>query len=115
MKTCAKGINDTELEEILTTEKSWNAVVFLQTSSISCDHFKPEFDAFSLARKDISCGRLDIDENPSITDKCKVTAVPTVLLFWKGKEVGRWEGPYSHEALLQRVGEAIERCRHEKP
>lgn len=115
MKTCAKGINDTELEEILAKGKSWNAVVFLQTSSIPCEHFKPEFDAFSVARKDIFCGRLDVDENPSITDTCKVTAVPTVVLFWKGKEVGRWEGPYSHEALLQRVWEVMERCKHGTP
>lgn len=33
-----------------------------------------------------------IDENPKIKDKYNISKVPTLILFYDGKEVKRWEG-----------------------
>ena len=47
--------------------------------------------------------RIDVTENPTITDELGVQAVPTLLVFRDGEEVARYEGPYSREALNERL------------
>lgn len=100
-------IADVELNEILDQSKAlqdqWCAVSFVDIGSIPCDHFRPEFETFAQAMKGIYCAEIICDENPTITSKCQVIAVPTTVIFRGGKEVGRYEGPYSHEALKERV------------
>lgn len=100
-------IHDVELQEILDPERAlqsqWAAVCFMDIGSIPCDHFKGEFETFAQAMKGIYCAEIVCDENPTITSKCGVVAVPTTLIFRGAKEVGRYEGPYSHEALKERV------------
>ena len=45
----------------------------------------------------------DVTENPTITDELGVQAVPTLLVFRDGEEIARYEGPYSREALNERL------------
>lgn len=100
-------IHDVELQEILDPERAltdqWSAVSFIDIGSIPCNHFKPEFETFAQAMKGIYCAEIVCDENPTITSKCGVIAIPTTLIFKGTKEVGRYEGPYSHETLKERV------------
>lgn len=100
--------NDQVLEELLISGKSWLAVAFFCRSSIPCDHFMPEFKKLAeVLDSKVRCVRIDVDENPTITDQLKVTAVPTTLLFEKGTEKARYEGPYSSEALAQRFANVM--------
>lgn len=100
--------NDQVLEEILVRGKGWLAVAFLSRMSIPCDHFLPEFLKLSEALDGkVRCVRIDVDENPSITEQLGVTAVPTTLLFEKGNERARYEGPYSSEALAERFARTM--------
>jgi thioredoxin-like negative regulator of GroEL len=100
-------IADIELRELIQKDRGYSAVLFFDYQSISCDHFQPEFHAFSEEMRLVFCAEIVCDENPTITDEHGVSAVPTTLLFKGGKEFGRWEGPYSREALKDRVVEAI--------
>jgi thioredoxin-like negative regulator of GroEL len=100
-------VNDTQLEELLIEEKGWVAIAFLDRSSIPCDHFWPEFKLYAKHAKKVRCVRLDVSENPTLTAQLGVTAVPTTLLFKDSDEVARYEGPYSHEALQDRIGTVI--------
>jgi len=34
-------------------------------------------------------GKLNVDENPKMAQKYGVMSIPTVIVFWKGKEIGR--------------------------
>jgi len=47
--------------------------------------------------------RIDVTENPTVTDELGVQAVPTLLVFRDGEEIARYEGPYSREALNERL------------
>jgi thioredoxin-like negative regulator of GroEL len=100
-------IADIELRELVEKDRGYSAVLFFDYLSISCDHFRPEFQAFAREMRLIFCGELVCDENPTITGEMGVSAIPTTLLFKAGKELGRWEGPYSREALKERAVEAI--------
>jgi thioredoxin-like negative regulator of GroEL len=100
-------ISDIELREVIQKDRGYSAILFFDYRSIPCHHFKPEFQMFAEEMRLIFCGELVCDENPTVTDELGVSAVPTTLLFKGGKELGRWEGPYSHEALKERVVEVI--------
>src|SRR5262245_12629119 len=99
-----KDLNDQGLEERVLESDGLVAVAFLDYGSIPCDHFRPELDAVSdLLDGRIEFYKLDVSENPSITEDLGVQAVPTLLVFRDGEEVARYEGPYSREALGERL------------
>ena len=56
------------------------------------------------------CLRVDVDENPTITEDLLVKSVPTTLVFFDGDEIARFEGPYSREALEDRIGKLMDRA-----
>ena len=99
-----KDLNDTGLEQRVTESDGLVAVAFLDYGSIPCDHFRPELDAVSdtLDGK-VQFFKIDVTENPSITEELGVQAVPTLLIFREGEEIARYEGPYSREALNDRI------------
>jgi thioredoxin 1 len=99
-----KDLNDTGLEERVLESDGLVAVAFLDYGSIPCDHFRPELDAVSdMLDGKVDFFRLDVTENPSITEELGVQAVPTLLVFREGEEIARYEGPYSREALNDRL------------
>ena len=99
-----RDLNDTGLEERVLESEGLVAVAFLDWGSIPCEHFKPELEAVSdgLHGK-AEFYRIDVSENPSITEELGVQAVPTLLVFREGEEIARYEGPYSREALTDRL------------
>ena len=103
-----KDLNDTGLEERVLESDGLVAVAFLDYGSIPCDHFRPELDsvADTLGEK-VEFYKLDVSENPSITEELGVQAVPTLLVFREGEEVARYEGPYSREALNDRLTQLL--------
>ena len=44
--------------------------------------------------------KLNVDENPLISQKYGVMSIPTLMLFHKGQIVGQWVGVQSKEILL---------------
>ena len=103
-----KDLNDTGLEERVLESDGMLAVAFLDYGSIPCDHFRPELDAVSdtLDGK-VQFFKIDVTENPSITEELGVQAVPTLLIFREGEEIARYEGPYSREALNDRITQLL--------
>jgi thioredoxin-like negative regulator of GroEL len=97
-------IGDVELQEILDRNSSWALIAFTSCGSIPCNHFRPEFTAITnhFITK-VFCAEINVDDNPTIVAKLGVVAVPTTLLFHNEKEKGRFEGPYTREALIERI------------
>ncbi len=97
-------VNDQGLEKKILEAEGLLAAAFLNYGSIPCVHFRPEIEAAAerLEGKVEFC-RIDVTENPSITGEMGVCAVPTLLIFRDGEEIARYEGPYSREALGDRI------------
>lgn len=103
-----KDLNDTGVEERVLESDGLVAVAFLDFGSIPCNHFRPELEAVaSNLDGKVEFYRLDVTENPSITDDLGVQAVPTLLVFRDGEEIARYEGPYSREALTDRITQLL--------
>ena len=97
-------LNDLALEERILESDRCVAVAFLHYSSAPCDHFRPELQAVSKMLDDkVEFCQIDVTENPTITEELGVQAVPTLLVFREGDEIARYEGPYSQEALFERI------------
>ncbi len=103
-----RDLNDQGLEQRVLETDGLVAVAFLDYCSIPCDHFRPELDATAekLDSK-VAFYKIDVTENPSITEMLGVKAVPTLLVFRDGEEIARYEGPYSREALGERITQLL--------
>lgn len=107
-KTEVKRINDRGFEDLMVREKGCFAVAFMAVGSIPCDHFLPELAAMpELMKHRMKFYHLDVDENPTIVDELGVTATPTLLIFKGENELKRYEGPYSKEALKDRLEQVL--------
>jgi thioredoxin-like negative regulator of GroEL len=51
----------------------------------------------------IKVGKLNIDENPTTTNRFRVQSIPTLLLLKNGAEVTRIVGALPKEELLRRL------------
>lgn len=109
-----KRVNDQGLEELILESDGYVGVTFFQYGSIPCGHFAPELRALAEAFRDrVAFATVDVQENPAITEEHGVTAVPTTLVFKDGEELARYEGPYSREALKERITDIL--AREKKP
>lgn len=96
-------MSDEGLEKLL-QESPLFAIAFTARTSIPCDHFLPEYSAMpEILGHRLPFFKIDHDENPSISDSLRICAVPTLLVFKDGQECARYEGPYSREALKERL------------
>ena len=99
-----RTLNDCELERVVQESRDILAIAFLDYASVPCEHYRPELEhvAELLADK-MHFYELNANENPDITTRCRVEAVPTLLVTKDRKVLARYEGPYSREALLDRL------------
>jgi len=51
----------------------------------------------------VKVGKLNVDENPQVAVKFGVMSIPTVILFKKGKEVGRKVGFEGKETYIKLI------------
>jgi thioredoxin len=47
--------------------------------------------------------KIDVDRKPAIASRFEVQAVPTIMMFWKGRELMRLQGAHGYEALRRQV------------
>ncbi len=96
--------NDRIVERRLVESSGVTVVAFLGCESRSCEHFKPEL--WPLAkhlRHHAQVLWIDVDENPTISEDLGIKAIPTILVYRNGEKLATYEGPYSHEALIERI------------
>jgi len=106
-------LNDSELERRITEGKTskkphWMGIAFLATRNIPCEHFMPEL--LSVAEQlegKMAFYQLDVDENPTVTEEQDVEAVPTLQVYRNGERIKKYEGPYSKEALMERLRDLL--------
>lgn len=103
-----RTLNDEELERVVQGSRGILGIAFLDYESIPCIHFRPELEHVAEVFQDkMDFYELNVTENPDITERCRVDAVPTLLICKDYKVLARYEGPYSREALLDRLSSIL--------
>jgi len=57
----------------------------------------------------VRMAKLNVDENPRTAARFNIASIPTLLVLKNGREIDRFEGLQSQEAIAQRLGQLIER------
>lgn len=109
-------LNDHGFSEQVLESQGYVGVAFLDHFSIPCDHFRPELEALAdqLTEK-VRFFQVDASESPSLVEYVQVEAVPTLILYRDGEEAARYEGPYSREALQERILSVMREAGHSNP
>ena len=96
--------NDIDAEVLIASRVGVTVISFLRYDVIACDHFKPELKVFAdkAANRVVVCW-VNAEESPTLVEELNIKSVPTTLVFKDGDEVARFEGPYSREALAERI------------
>lgn len=87
-----------ELETLLKT-KTALVLKFSATWCGPCRAFAPFMDKLDAQFPGVAMYEVDLDANQDLAKEYSVTAVPTVLLFKKGKLTGRIQGANTQEAM----------------
>ncbi len=73
-----------------------------------CKMMDPIFAEASVERPDVVFGKVNVDEEPKLAQRYDGRAIPTLLVFVKGKAVKTSVGVLKKEALLRLLDEAIQ-------
>ena len=68
-----------------------------------CRMLSPIIDQLAEEYDEISFGKLNVDENPTISLRFGIMAIPTLLYFKNGKLVNKESGALPKNALEQRL------------
>lgn len=106
-----KLVTDEGLEKHVLLGKGYALVLFFDYCSVPCDMFRKEWDTLPELLTGIELYEIEVAENPGISKEIGVLAIPTTILFLDGSVVSSYEGPYSREALVERVKIQIAKAR----
>jgi thioredoxin-like negative regulator of GroEL len=103
----AKLISDEGLDRYVLSGHGYAAVCFFDFTSEPCKKFRPEWLGLSELMPDLPVYELEAAENPGITRELGVLVAPTTVLFLDGTLLDRYEGPYTRQALMERIKRAM--------
>lgn len=73
-----------------------------------CKMAEPVLEELSSIHQDkIVIAKVDVDQNPQLSEKYGVMSIPTTILFKNGKEIGRqigFSGKLAFEDLIKKAG-----------
>lgn len=106
-------LNDHGFSDEVLESSGYVGVAFLDRFSIPCDHFRPELEALAdRLEEKVKFFQVDASESPSLVEYVQVEAVPTLIFYRDGEELARYEGPYSREALQERITSVMREAGH---
>jgi thioredoxin 1 len=68
-----------------------------------CRMVLPVVEEIAEEREDIVVGKVNVDEQPELANRCGVMTIPTLIVFENGQEVQRSVGAKNKKAILSMV------------
>ena len=100
VETDVKHLSDFSFGDIVLASTGFFLVNFYHASSPDCQKLGVIIeDISSKFRKKIIMAKMDIEKNPAITARYKVTQTPTLILFKDGEEIDRISGLVTEDRL----------------
>lgn len=72
-----------------------------------CRMLSPIVDALSGEMKGLKFGKVNVDEQPGLSEKFEVASIPTLLLFKDGKVIANRVGAATKETLKEWINSSL--------
>lgn len=72
-----------------------------------CRMLSPVVEALSSEMKELKFGKVNVDEQPELSEKFEVASIPTLLLFRNGRVIANRVGAASKESLREWIGSSM--------
>jgi len=72
-----------------------------------CRMLGPVVEQLAGEMKDVKVGKVNVDEQPELSEKFEVASIPTLLLFKDGKMIANRVGAATKEALKEWIGASL--------
>jgi thioredoxin 2 len=77
-----------------------------------CRQFAPVFEqAATLLEPRVRLAKVDTEQEVGLAQRFGIRSIPTLALFYQGREIARISGALSGSALLQWVNQQLVHCR----
>ena len=104
MSANVREVNDLEFDHAVLQSERPVLVDFWAAWCAPCRALAPKVEAIAARRTgDIRVMKIDIDQNPLIAQRYGVRAIPTLILFDRGREVARLVGAASEAEIELRL------------
>jgi thioredoxin 1 len=94
--------NENFKKEVLESEKPV-VVDFWASWCGPCRMMGPIFEDLSGDMKEVKFGKLSTEDYGELASEQKIMSIPTLVIFNKGKEVGRFSGVMPKDALKEKI------------
>ena len=71
-----------------------------------CMALSPTVDEIAQEETDIKVGKVNVDEEPELVQRFRITSVPTLMVFKSGELACREPGGKSKEEILDMIGKS---------
>lgn len=72
-----------------------------------CRMLSPIVDQLASEMNELKFGKVNVDEQPELSEKFEVSSIPTLLLFKNGKVIANRVGAASKEALREWINSSM--------
>jgi thioredoxin 1 len=96
-------ITDEEFKDIINNSHDIVVVNFFAEWCMPCLMLTPILEDIAENMNEVKFIKINIEENETLSSRFKVSSVPCLVIFKKGKEVGRIIGSHSSELIENRI------------
>jgi len=99
----AVEITSRDFDETINSNKKLVVVDFFAEWCMPCVMMAPVIESLAEKMKAIKFAKINVDENQELSNKFKVSSIPTLIIFKKGREIARINGSLPEEVLEERI------------
>ena len=104
----AMEITDEEFNEIINNSHKLVVADFFADWCMPCLMLAPVIDELADKMKEVKFVKINTDENPALSSKYKISAIPCLIIFKDGKEVDRIIGGQTGDVIEDKLKEYLE-------
>ena len=101
----AVEVNEEEFEKIINNSHKLVVVDFYAEWCMPCVMMAPVIEELAESKdmKEIKFTKLNVEDNEELSRKYNISSIPCLIIFKKGKEVGRIIGAQTAEVIKEKV------------